>query len=59
MVVEIELFSKSGINQQEEVEIRTLLDSFKWAEIDKYVRETAIQIRRNLVRGSTKGARSW
>jgi len=47
LVVEIELLSKAGMSKQEEAEVRLLLDSFKWAEIDKTVRETAIEIRRS------------
>jgi len=47
LVVEIELLSKPGMSQQEEVEVRALLDSFKWAEINKPIRDTAIQLRRN------------
>ena len=45
-VVEIEVLSKDGMSLQEETEARALLDSFKWAEIDKPVREITIQIRR-------------
>ena len=47
LVVEIEILSKAGMGRREEAETRMLLDSFKWAEIDKPVRETAIQIRRS------------
>jgi predicted nucleic acid-binding protein len=45
-VVEIEVLAKGGMSGQEEAEARSLLNSFKWAEIDKPVREIAIQIRR-------------
>ena len=46
-VVEIEVLAKPGMGKQEEINARLLLDSFKWAEIDKSVREVAIQIRRS------------
>jgi predicted nucleic acid-binding protein len=45
-VVEIEVLAKDGISERDEAEARALLDSFKWAEIDKPVCETAIKIRR-------------
>ena len=46
LVVEIEVLAKSGMSEQEEAEVRALLDSFKWVEIGKSVREIAVQIRR-------------
>jgi predicted nucleic acid-binding protein len=46
LVVEIEVLAKDGMSEQEETNARALLDSFKWVEIDKPVREIAIQIRR-------------
>jgi predicted nucleic acid-binding protein len=46
-VVEIEVLSKTDMSSQEEAEARALLNSFNWAEIDKSVREMAIQIRRS------------
>ena len=46
LVVEIEVLAKAGMGEREEAEVRALLNSFKWAEIDKSVRETAVQIRR-------------
>jgi predicted nucleic acid-binding protein len=45
-VVEIEVLAKPDMSVKEEVEARTLLDSFKWAEIDKPTCEIAIEIRR-------------
>ena len=45
-IVEIEVLAKADITGKEEADARALLDSFKWAEIDKNTRETAIQIRR-------------
>jgi len=45
-VVEIEVLSKADMSEQEEASARMLLDSFKCGEIDKSVREIAIQIRR-------------
>jgi len=45
-VVEIEVLAKDGMSTREEADARALLDSFKWAEIDKLVREITIQIRR-------------
>lgn len=45
-VVEIEVLAKGDMNEQEEAAARTLLDSFKRAEIDKPTCEMAIQIRR-------------
>ena len=45
-IVEIEVLAKPDITEQEETEIRVLLDSFKWTEIDKPTREIAIKIRR-------------
>jgi len=45
-VVEIEVLAKDGMSEQEEIEARALPGSFKWVEIDKPVREIAIQIRR-------------
>ncbi|MDR1838914.1 MAG: PIN domain-containing protein [Treponema sp.] len=46
LVVEIEVLAKSGMSEQEEAEVRALLSSFKWVEINKSVREIAVQIRR-------------
>jgi len=46
LVVEIEVLAKPGMGEQEEADARALLDSLKWAEIDKGTREIAIQIRR-------------
>jgi len=46
-IVAIEVLAKSGMSEHEESLARTLLDSFKWAEIDKNTCETAIQIRRD------------
>ena len=45
-VVEIEVLAKDGMSEREETDARALLDSCKWAEIDKTVREITIQIRR-------------
>ena len=45
-VVEIEVLAKDGMSVQEEADARALLESFKWAEIEKPVREITIQIRR-------------
>jgi len=45
-VVEIEVLAKAGMSEQEEASARILLDSFKWAEVDKSVCEITIQIRR-------------
>ena len=45
-VVEIEVLSKAGMGEREEAEARALLNSFKWAEIDKNTCAIAIQIRR-------------
>jgi predicted nucleic acid-binding protein len=45
-VVEIEVLAKDGMSGREEAEARSLLDSFKWVEIDKPVCETAVKIRR-------------
>jgi len=45
-VVEIEVLAKEGMSVREESEARALLNSFKWIDIDKNVREIAIQIRR-------------
>jgi predicted nucleic acid-binding protein len=47
LIVEIEVLSKTGMSVREEADIRMLLNSFKWAEIDKPVRETVIQIRKS------------
>jgi len=46
LVVEIEVLAKASMSEMEESEVRALLDSFKWAEIDKSVRNIAVQIRR-------------
>ena len=46
-VVAIEVLAKTDMREQEETAARTLLDSFKWAEIDKPTCETTIQIRRS------------
>ena len=46
-IVAIEVLAKPDMSRQEETEARTLLDFFKWAEIDKPTCETTIQIRRN------------
>ena len=45
-VVAIEVLAKTGMSEDEEAAARALLDSFKWAEIDKAVCEIAVQIRR-------------
>ena len=45
-VVGIEVLAKPGMTEEEEIEIRTLLNSFKWADIDRPTCEIAIQIRR-------------
>ena len=45
-IVEIEVLSKPGMNDQEEAEARTLLGIFKRAEIDKPTCEITVQIRR-------------
>ena len=46
-IVAIEVLAKPDMNKQEEAEVRSFLDFFKWAEIDKPTCETAIQIRRD------------
>jgi len=46
MVAEIEVLAKPDMSEQEEALARLLLDSFKWAEVDKSVREITIQIHR-------------
>ena len=46
-VVAIEVLAKDGMSEHEESAARALLDSFKWAEIDKLCCETAIKIRRS------------
>jgi len=45
-VVAIEVLAKADMSENEEAAARALLDSFKWAEIDKTVCDIAVQIRR-------------
>jgi len=45
-IVAVEVLSKAGMSGDEEAAARALLDSFKWAEIDKTVCDIAVQIRR-------------
>jgi len=46
LIVEIEVLSKNNMSEREEAEARALLNSFKYAEIDKPVCDLAVQIRR-------------
>jgi len=46
LIVELEVLSKNDMSKREEAEARALLNSFKWAEIDKPARDLAVQIRR-------------
>jgi len=46
MIVAIEVLSKPSMDEREEADVRALLESLKWAEIDRNVCEIAVKIRR-------------